>query len=227
MAEEVEAGTEATPEAGTAQNEGVQEQVEGTEKTQEATGQETKDEPGAPPKSLVNQAKAEAEPVAEPAVLDQLKLPEGLKLDEAQSKAFLDIVNDSVSSRQELAQKLVELYGQQTQSAADAAQKSWLDTREKWVEQFKSDPELGGTKAEATLTRLSKLIDQYGSDELRDVFDSTGAGDHPVMIKFLDKIAGKLLEGTPLQGGATSLQVPTNGMTIESISEQLFSTVKN
>ena len=70
MAEEVEAGTEATPEAGTAQNEGVQEQVEGTEKTQEATGQEKKDEAGAPPKSLVNQAKAEAEPVAEPAVLD-------------------------------------------------------------------------------------------------------------------------------------------------------------
>ena len=56
------------------------------------------------------------------------------------------------------------------------------------------------------------------------MFDSTGAGNNIHIIRFLDKMAEKLVEGEPVKTTASGT-IPNNGMTMDSIARDFYSKV--
>lgn len=138
-----------------------------------------------------------------PLSADDLTIPEGFEADDEIRDKFLDVVNDQEMSAKDRANALIELQAETIRQASERISEAWTQQREAWVEEVKADPEIGGDKFEPTMGKISKLLNEFGDPNLREqVFDITGAGDHPLMIKFLAKVADALSEGTPVSGDA-------------------------
>lgn len=141
---------------------------------------------------------------AEPLTAEAITLPDGFTPNEPVMTEFLGIMNNAEASPKERAQSLIDLYAKVQQEASEKGSQLWNETQTKWQEDTRKDPEVGGAKLEPALAGISKLIDAYAPNprEMREVFEVTGAGNHPLMVKFLNKIAHKLVvEGGPANGG--------------------------
>ena len=57
--------------------------------------------------------------------------------------------------------------------------------RSEWVNSVKSDPEIGGDKLQENLGRAIRVLDAYGTPELKSLLGETGLGDNPEIIRFL------------------------------------------
>lgn len=178
-------------------------------------------EPVADPAAPAADPAAPVEPVqptaVEPLSFDQLKMPEGFTVSEDLSKSFVDLMNNTELSPTERAQSLVDLQAQAATQLAEANTAAWNKVQDDWKAEVKADPVIGGAKLEGTLTSIGKLVTEYGTPELRQTFDLTGAGNNIHVIRFLDKIASQLTEGgfvsgSPPQSGdksAASIMFPS------------------
>lgn len=158
--------------------------------TQEPTTEEPKPE-------------GEESPAPEPIVpltAEDIKFPEGVQVDETLRDEFIGLLNDTEKTPTERAQALVDLQLKAAQAASEANSKAWSDVNEKWRNEVKADADVGGDNLQPTLGRIERLVTEYGSEELREVFNITGAGNNVHFIKFLDKVARQLTEPGPVQG---------------------------
>ena len=158
-------------------------------------------------------------PITEPITFDQLTLPEGFAISEDLSKSFVDLMNDKDMSPTERAQSLIDLQAKALTSMAEANQNVWNTQQETWKTEVKNDPEIGGAHLEGKLANIGKLLTEFGTPELRGIFDLTGMGNNIHAIRFLDKIASQLTEGRFVSGSA-----PTVGG--ESAAQKLFPSMK-
>jgi hypothetical protein len=76
---------------------------------------------------------------------------------------------------------------------------------EAWVNQVKTDKEIGGDALEQNLSHARKAIEVFGSPELKELLDATGLGNHPAIIKFAvaagkKTLDDKLVTGAPKAG---------------------------
>lgn len=143
-------------------------------------------------------------PAIEPLTADDITFPEDVQVDEELRDEFLSIVNDREKSPREQAQALVDLQLKAVQKASEASSNAWTEMQDQWREEVKADPEIGGDKLQPALGRIGRLVTEYGSEKLQAVFDITGAGNNLEVIKFLDKIAAKLVEGGPVSGAPSN-----------------------
>ena len=134
------------------------------------------------------------EPVV-PLIAEDLALPEGFEFDETLRDELLSTMNNADLSAKDRATALIDLHTKALTQASEAASQAWDSLQEQWQNEVKADPEIGGTKLQPALASISKLVSEYGSTELADVFNLTGAGNNPHMIKFLSNIAAKMTEG--------------------------------
>ena len=92
------------------------------------------------------------------------------------------------------------------QRGIEEQEKQWNE----WTEQSRSDTEFGGDKLEENLGIAKKAIDQFGSDGLRELLDSsTGLGNHPEVIRFMYKV-GQALSEDRFVGGSQGQAVDPN-----------------
>jgi hypothetical protein len=140
-----------------------------------------------------------------PLTAEDITFSDTFEVQEEFRDEFLSIVNDQEKSPKDRTQALVGLYEKAALAASEASSNAWANTQKEWQDAVKADPEIGGDKLPTTLSAVNKLVTEYGSDKLVEVFALTGAGNNPEMIKFLNKVAGVLTEGKPISGGA-----PTN-----------------
>jgi hypothetical protein len=87
--------------------------------------------------------------------------------------------------------------------------------QEQWSNEVNADPDVGGDKLAPTTGAIAKIIDKYGTKELRQAFDLTGAGNNLHVIKFLAKIAKDLTEPGP---GPSSLPAGVE----KSLAQKLY-----
>lgn len=125
---------------------------------------------------------------------------------------FLGVMNDEKLSPAERGQRLLDLQFKAAQAIHESGKTLWDETQAKWTEEAKADPVIGGEKLAPALGNVTKLIDTYSrgpdgqpdpkfAEELREVFDLTGAGNHPRVIRFLNNLAQELVvEGRPNAG---------------------------
>lgn len=160
-------------------------------------------EPTTPPTTEPTAPAPEFVPVA----LEGLKIPDGFELDEATSGKFLETFNNQELSPEARAQALLDLHAEVLTSASEANSQAWTEMQDQWQNEVRSDPEIGGQKLQTTLTSVGKLLDQFGTPELRSVFDLTGAGNNVHMVKFLASIASHLTESSSaVQGSPAGAQ---------------------
>lgn len=125
-----------------------------------------------------------------------LHMPEGVELDKAAADEFTTIAKE-LKLDQSAAQKLADIAAKQAQRQAESHAK----LVESWVEQVKTDKDLGGDKLEENLGIARKALDTFGTPELKDVLNASGLGNHPEVIRAFLK-AGKAISEDRFVTGA-------------------------
>ena len=150
-----------------------------------------------------------------PEVYEAFTAPEGVVLAdsvlEVAQQAFKD-ANLSQEKAQSLIDKLTPAIAQAQQEALDAAIQSQITD---WVAAAKADEQIGGDKLAPALANANRVVDTFGSPELRDMLISSGLGNHPAVIKFCDAIFSKISPDTfvaaaPRPGGKQSFYPNSN-----------------
>ena len=126
----------------------------------------------------------------------ELQMPEGIELDKAAADEFTTIAKE-LKLDQATAQKLADVAAKQAQRQVEAHTK----LVESWVEQVKTDKDIGGDKLEENLGIARKALETFGTPELRDVLNASGLGNHPEVIKAFVK-AGKAISEDKFVAGA-------------------------
>jgi hypothetical protein len=160
--------------------------------------------PAPPPATPEPPKDKPAEPPAPAAfAMDKVKLPEGMKADDPQTKAFADILGDDKMSALDRGQKLLDLYADVTKKGREAATEAWNTVNKQWADKTLADPDIGGAKWPAAKATIAKAIDSLGPDlaeGFRQALDVTGAGNHPAVTKALHAWAAQLTEGSHISG---------------------------
>lgn len=117
----------------------------------------------------------------------EAKLPDGVDIDQDGLKAFTDIVNDKALKPAEKSQRILDLAVKREQ---DAAQR-FADTVKGWGDQIAADKELGNAENQAV---ARKLIEDFGTPELKGLLESSGMGNHPEIVRFVIKVGKALSE---------------------------------
>jgi hypothetical protein len=142
--------------------------------------------PGA---SADGQTAQDAPKAPEPQVPEayDLKMPDGIELDQASADEFTAIAKE-LKLDQGSAQKLADIAAKQAQRQVEAHSK----LVESWVDKVKADKDIGGDRLEENLGIARKALDTFGTPELRDVLNASGLGNHPEVIRAFLK-AGKAI----------------------------------
>jgi hypothetical protein len=143
-------------------------------------------------------------PAFVPLAATDISMPEGFTVDEPLMNDFLAIVNNQELDGKERTNQLVGLYAKAQTAASEANSKAWETMQTEWQETVKADPTIGGANFEGTMTKVGKLMEEFGNDELRQVFDLTGAGNNVHVVRFLAGLADKLTEGSFTPGNPAS-----------------------
>lgn len=154
----------------------------------------------------------------EPLTWEALKTPGGFQVDDDAKKGFLETLNDAKLSPAERAQKLIDLQTGLMSKAAEASYKMWTDQQTAWQDEVRADPAIGGDKLEPALGEVSKLVDKYGSPEVRQILDATGAGNNIHIIRMLHNMAKDLGEGGPVSGAPA--------VDRESLADRMYPSMK-
>lgn len=143
-------------------------------------------------------AKTDDTKATEPQVPEayDLQMPEGIELDKASADEFTTIAKE-LKLDQAAAQKLADIAAKQAQRQVDAH----TALVGSWVEQVKTDKDIGGDKLDENLSIARKALDTFGTPELRDVLNASGLGNHPAVIKAFVK-AGKAISEDKFVAGA-------------------------
>jgi hypothetical protein len=156
-----------------------------------------------PDKSLIN----EKGPEGAPEKYEDFKTPEGFTIPPEIASEIGAAFKEANLSQAD-GQKLVDLYAKHTQEALRAPAEFYMNKQEEWRNAINADPEIGGSKLNGTKVSIGKLIDSVGDSKLADGFreamDYTGAGNNPDVVRWLSRIAQRLVEGGPVRGGGPS-----------------------
>lgn len=149
---------------------------------------------------------AKAAPAKTEAKDIEVKLPEGITVDEKAMGEFKEIMADDKLSPTERAQKLVDMHANALKQAAQSPYDLWNRTQAEWQATVKADPEIGGDKFDAMRATISKGITEIaGSAEaaqkIFDAFAYTGAGNQPEIIRAVFRLCKPFTEGGPIDGG--------------------------
>lgn len=145
-------------------------------------------------------------PAAEAAVEYKFDMPEGVELDQGDLAKFTDVAKE-LKLPADAAKKLVDIAAQREVARANAFAKQV----EGWGNTVKADPELG--KAE-NLASAKKVIDTYGTPELRDLLNSTGMGNHPEVVRMMQKIGKAISEDTFTAGRGNGNTPPRDAASV-------------
>ena len=172
-----------------------------TEGTPPAEGTPPGDTPPAKTPEQIEADKA-ADTKLNPFKLEEIKLPEGVEVDQALASEFVELVNAEGIPRP-LVSKLVALQEKSMKAAVEARTSTWNTMNDQWRKESQEHPEFGGAKFQTTMSQVAKVVNTYGTPELKAVFDLTGAGNNPHVIQFLAKIGATLNEPPPVSGTPT------------------------
>lgn len=160
-------------------------------------------------------AEVQPKPVEPEPIKFEYKLPEGVVLPEAQqtelNEAFTNFARNPGSA--EAQQKLVDFHQARLTEVADAATRfqhqTFSDVRDRWQNEIKNHPTLGGGNLAPALQAVAHVRDNFVSLEPRGskAYDAamarfnefthyTGAGDHPAFLELMHNISTVLNEAS-------------------------------
>ena len=121
-------------------------------------------------------------PALEAPAYGEFKLPDGATVD-GESLEHATALFKEAGLPQEQAQKFIDLALSREQAAATRGVQAFVDLQTKWVSEIKADPEIGGTRFEASMASAGRAIDRLGVPGLKEALNLTGAGNNPAIVK--------------------------------------------
>lgn len=126
---------------------------------------------------------------------EKFTVPEGMEFNQDLNDRFTPIAKE-LSLNQEQAQKLVDMYSAWQKTQADAQADDSVALHKEWGERLAADAEIGGADLDKNLGYAGRVLDKFGTDEVRAVFNESGLGNHPGLVKMFVKIGKSLSEDT-------------------------------
>lgn len=118
----------------------------------------------------------------------EFTVPEGVMVLDGAKEAYAEVAKE-LGLSQEQAQKAFE----KLSSKGMEAQRMQLDTMSRqWAEQSTADPEFGGERLQESLKVSKQAMDAFGTQELKNLLNESGLGNHPELIRFMYR-AGKAI----------------------------------
>lgn len=207
-----DAGAETNTPAQTVENSGLfglgespdpakTEQAAGTEgdgKAKEGEEAEKKEEAG---------EKKDEQPEGAPEAYEAFTAPEGIEIAEEvmpDVQALFKDLNLPQAKAQEVFEKLLGLQERingTPEEQVQRAEQQIIALNTSLAEQCKQLPDIGGDKFADSLATASKVMQQFGTPELRSLIALTGVGSHPEFFKMMVAIGSKMSPDTFEKGG--------------------------
>lgn len=139
----------------------------------------------------------------------ELKMPDGVKVDQE----LLDALGPKFAAKNLTtrdAQELADDFTKILQERAAKEGQDWANTITKWVDDAKSDKDIGGDKWDATVSSATRAVNKLGTPELREYLNASGGGNHPELIRFMSKVGAMIREDNPASGGTGGSSKPAD-----------------
>jgi hypothetical protein len=131
-------------------------------------------------------------------------VPEGVEqLDSQLVETFTPLAKELGLSNDQ-AQKLVDIAPQIQQRMAQQQAEAWGKQLEAWVGEVKADKVIGGDNLPATMASAQKVMQQFGTPELKAALEQTGMGNHPELVRLFAKVGKAMGEDSLVAGGKSS-----------------------
>lgn len=157
---------------------------------------------------------ADKEQPPAPPVYDAWKVPEGVKLGEAETTQFNGLLGELEAAKgdhakaQEVGQKFLDLHLGEIKRVADQLAKHQVDVWNRHVEkqigELKADPQFGGNRIETSLGNAKYVVEaMWGLDateagQLIAAMDAAGLSSNRLLIKALNKHYERYREPDPV-----------------------------
>ena len=118
--------------------------------------------------------------------------PEGMEFDQKLVEAISPVFKD-IGLTQEQATKLNGVFGEYMQGMQTEREEAFASQLNSWRAELQSDKSFGGDNFEKNSQAVRNFIDKTAPPEikenLREFFFSTGAGNHPGLVKYFHQLA--------------------------------------
>lgn len=131
------------------------------------------------------------------------KAPEGGELDTQLVESFTPLAKELGLSNEQ-AQKVVDLVPQLQQRIAEQQAEAWGKQVQDWAEAVKADKEIGGDNFQGSLVAVQKVMQQFGTPELKQMLEQTGMGNNPELVKLIVKVGKAMSEDQFIAGGKST-----------------------
>lgn len=152
--------------------------------------------------SQQGQPEGEPQPEQQPQLPEsyEFTVPEGIEIHEGAKEAYAEVAKE-LKLTQEQAQAAFEKLA----AKGHANQVAQLEAMSKgWAEKSTVDPEFGGEKLQENLVVAKKALDAFGTPELRALFNESGLGNHPEVIRFMYRAGKAVSEDKFIAGNASN-----------------------
>jgi len=139
-----------------------------------------------------------------------LRFPEGSQVDEDAASGLVELAKEH-KLPPEVAQKIAAFGVPVLNKAQQQQQEAFNAQLKAWESEVLADADIGGVALQDNLRLAAKAIDRFGGDALRQVFDATGLGNHPQLVKAFVQI-GKAISDDTLVGLNSSKATGDQGL---------------
>ena len=146
--------------------------------------------------AVETEGKEEAEVASAPESYEVFDLPDDFDMNDETLGEYHTFAKEN-NLTQEQAQRGVDMVAQMKQ----AEMNQWVEQQKSWVDTAKQDAEYGGEKFEENIAVAVKARDSFGTSEFNEMLDSSGLGNHPEMIRFLNRVGKAISEDSVVVGG--------------------------
>lgn len=190
MSDEATKTAQATPQA----DNGAQKQSAPTEtkvadqgvKATEAKGEAGKPEASAKPETQTKEAPKEVKPTVPEKY--ELSLSKDSLLDPAHIEKVAEFAKQNGLTN-EKAQEILDRENGVVSTFVEAQREKLKAQVEGWVEQTKSDQELGGAKFKENMEQAKRVVERYSTPEFMKFLNDSGLGNHPDMVRVFYRIS--------------------------------------
>lgn len=133
-------------------------------------------------------------PPATPAEISVVR-PDDSPLSEEQFAELIEFAKAEGYSQKQ-TEKLIERQSVEATSLVEEQTKAVEQAHQKWIEQAKNDPEIGGNHFESSAENAKRVVDRFGTDEFKKELNRTGLGNHPELLRIFARIGKSMAEDT-------------------------------
>ena len=127
-----------------------------------------------------------------------------LETDSVPVQAFSEVAKE-LNLTQEQAQSVLD----KVAPALKQQNEDYINNvRSEWVESVRTDPEIGGDQLQENLGKAVRVLDAFGTPELKSLLGETGLGDNPEIIRFLVRAHQDIGEDRFLTGSQSDKEQP-------------------